>query len=240
MPANSGTEDRSTFSLAAVLVAVASFLIATICVVVVSSSDSLSAGSSVTAAAPIAVTLSEFKITPSMIHAEAGDVTLSITNGGTAVHNVSVTPRAKTPDIPAGATVPLELGKLAAGTYEVQCLIPGHADSGMKATLMVAAAGSDSSSSSSGDMAGMDMSSSATPSADDYAAMDKKMADGMAAGLDTFTKGNATQGVGGHLLPDHRSRRDQACSISRRRSSTGRSARQDGEGLGLQRMVPGP
>lgn len=200
MPASSGTEGRSTFSLIAVLIAVASFLIATISVVVVSSSDSLSAGAAATKAAPISVSLSEFKITPSTINAEAGDVTLSVTNDGTAVHNLSVTPGGqKTPDIPAGATVPFDLGTLAAGTYEVTCLIPGHADSGMKATLVVAAAGSGSSSSSS-DMAGMDMSGSSTPSAADYEAMNKAMTEGMAAGLDTFVKGGSTQGIGNQKL----------------------------------------
>ena len=199
MPAKSGTEDRSAFSLIAVLVAVASFLIATVCVVVVASSDSLSAGSTVAAAGPIPVTLSEFKITPSTINATAGNVTLSVTNGGTQVHNLSITPGGqRTPDIPAGKTVTLDLGKLAAGTYQVQCLVPGHADSGMKGTLVVAAAGSSAAGSSSTSMAGMDMS--ATPSADEYAAMDKTMADGMAAGLDTFVKGNSTQGVGNQKL----------------------------------------
>jgi len=46
----------------------------------------------------------------------------------------------------------------------------------------------------------MDMSGSATPTAEEYAAMDKKMADGMAAGLTTFTAGNSTQGVGNQKL----------------------------------------
>ena len=46
-------------------------------------------------------------------------------------------------------------------------------------------------------MAGMDHS---TMSDGDYAAMDAKMAEGMKTNLDTFVKGNATQGVGNQKL----------------------------------------
>ena len=194
------TGGPDSFPMIAIMISLGAFLLAGICVAVVSSHSS-SSSSSVTAAGPIPVTLTEFKITPAAIEATAGDVVLSVTNSGTTAHNLSVTPGGqKTPDIPPGKTVPLDLGKLAAGTYQVECLIPGHADSGMKATLVVCAAGASGGSSSADPMAGMDMSASATPGADDYAAMDKKMSEGMAAGLDTFVKGDATQGVGNQKL----------------------------------------
>ena len=56
-----------------------------------SSSDSLRARSTA-AAHRSRSTLSEFKITPATIEAAAGNVMLSVTNGGTMVHNLSVTP----------------------------------------------------------------------------------------------------------------------------------------------------
>ena len=134
-----------------------------------------------------------------MIHASAGNVVLSVTNSGTIVHNLSVSPGdMKTPDIPSGATVTLDLGTLAEGTFEVECLIPGHADSGMKATLMVTAG--DSSSARASTDTTMAMGSSATPTDADYAAMDQTMNEGMAKGLATFTDGGSTQGLGNQKL----------------------------------------
>src|SRR3954451_8291689 len=114
MPANPGLGDRSPFPLIAILVSLASFLFATICVVVVSS-NSTSAGTTAVAA-PIAVNLSEFKISPSAMQAAAGDVTMTITNSGTMVHNVSVSPGGgHSADISPGKTATLDLGQLAAG-----------------------------------------------------------------------------------------------------------------------------
>jgi len=194
----SSTNDRSMVSVFAILLALVAFGISTLGIAVFRNSDG---GSVTTQAAPIAVSLSEYKIAPATITAPVGHVQLSVTNAGTMVHNLSVTPGGKrTPDIPAGGTVTLDLGTLAAGTYQVECLVPGHADSGMKATLVVSADASASGSAASGStgMAGMDMS--ATASADDYAAMDKKMTEGMAAGLATFVKGDATKGVGNQKL----------------------------------------
>jgi FtsP/CotA-like multicopper oxidase with cupredoxin domain/plastocyanin len=195
----------SFFSYIAVLFAGTALFFACIGLVAVSTTDA--PGTSVSAAAaPVPVTLSEFKITPATINAVTGDVQLSVHNGGTMAHNLSVAPSGKrTPDIQPGGTAVLDLGNLAAGSYQVQCLIPGHADSGMKATLVVADASSTGAASGSASMAGMDMSQSgattdSTPSAADYAAMDQKMADGMKAGLDTFTKGNSTKGVGNQKL----------------------------------------
>jgi len=188
-------------NLIAVCFSVGAFLVAALGLVVMVTSESGSANSSVSAgstaaAAPVPVTLSEFKITPETITVPAGNVTLALSNTGSQVHNFTVPDlNKKSKDIKAGGTDSLDLGQLKEGaTYAVNCAIPGHADSGMKGTIKVVAAGSTATAAAAtgtGSMAGMDMS---TP--EDYAAMDARMEKGMAAGLKTFTGGNATKGVG--------------------------------------------
>ena len=193
-------EDRSFFSFFAAFTSVAAFLLAALGIVVVSTYDPGSA--TVAAQAPVAVTLSEFAITPATISAGTGGVTLSITNTGAQTHNIEVKGvNKKTPDIAPGGTATLDLGKVAAGSYVVVCLIPGHEASGMTATLVVTEGGGTAAAAAtetaSGDMAGMDHSAMSEA---DYAAMDAKMAEGMAANLDTFVKGNATEGIGNQKL----------------------------------------
>jgi FtsP/CotA-like multicopper oxidase with cupredoxin domain/plastocyanin len=196
-----------------VLIALSAFAVSILCVVVVSTVGSGGSSSSTTSTGsePIVVTLSEFKITPATITAPPGPVKLLVSNSGSMTHNLSVSGGGRTPDIKPGGSAPLDLGSMKEGTYQVQCNIPGHADSGMKATLVIAkgatatAAGGGGSSSMAG-MAGMASAASGSgdssdnPSPADYAAMDQKMADGMKAGLATFTAGNATQGVGNQKL----------------------------------------
>jgi hypothetical protein len=184
----------------AIVISVAAFLIAALGIVAISVKSS---GSSSAAAGPttLSVTLSELKITPATLTAPAGPVTITVTNSGSMAHNLSIPSLgAKTADLAAGATATLKLGDLAAGTYEVRCEIPGHADGGMKATLTVSGAGggapSQAAAGADTGMAGMDHSSGTT----DWAAMDARMAKGMATGLDTFVKGNATKGVGNQKL----------------------------------------
>jgi len=190
-------EDRSTFSIFAAFTSVAAFLLATLGIVVVATYDP---GSAVVATqAPVAVTLAEFTISPSTISVGTGAVTLTVTNTGTQIHNLEVKGlNKKTPDIAPGGSATLDLGTVPAGTYVVVCLIPGHESSGMTGTL-VAAEGGGSASPAAGTetaMAGMDHSGADV----DYAAMDAKMAEGMAANLDTFVKGNATEGKGNQKL----------------------------------------
>ena len=189
-------EDRSMFSIFAAFTSVAAFLLATLGIVVVATYDPGSAA--VTAQAPVAVTLSEFKITPSTIAVGTGPVTLTVTNTGTQVHNLEVKGlNMKTPDIQPGGTATLDLGTVAAGTYVVVCLIPGHEASGMTGTL-VASEGGGTAAASGTETAMGDMPHSGDDV--DYAAMDAKMAEGMATNLDTFVKGNATEGKGNQKL----------------------------------------
>jgi uncharacterized cupredoxin-like copper-binding protein len=137
-------------TLFAVFTSVAAFLLATVAIVAQSSGSSTS-GSVAAGSGPIAVTLSEFKIDPAAMTASAGDVKLTITNSGTQVHNIQVAQlNKKSPDIAPGTTATLDLGTVPAGTYQVICAIPGHADAGMKATLTVGGSGSGENASPSG------------------------------------------------------------------------------------------
>ena len=73
---------------------------------------------------------------------DAGAVT--IRNTGTMVHNLAVRDTALvSPDLQAGGSATLDLGSLEAGTYELYCAIPGHAEAGMTASLTVGGSGGD-------------------------------------------------------------------------------------------------
>ncbi len=195
MPVTPQKADREVLTIFATLTSVFAFLFAAIGIAIVST-RSLSSSSVAATSAPVVVTLSEYKISPAVIRVAAGDVKLSITNSGSQVHNLAVEKYAKSKDIAAGQTIPLDLGEVPEGTYKVTCEIAGHVQNGMVATLVVGPAGSAPPAGGTDDMAGMDHSSGDM----DYAAMDIRMAAGMKVGLDTFTKGNSTKGVGNQPL----------------------------------------
>ena len=180
--ANTGRQRNQFLSTFAAFTAIATFLLATVAIVAVSSKTTATTS---TSSGPISVGLTEYAITPKALTASAGNVQLSVHNGGTMAHNLAVPSLSKlTRDLQPGDTAVLDLGTLKAGTYEVQCNIPGHADSGMTSTLTVTAAGATTGSGSTSDaaMAGMDMSGTSTDgAAPDYAAMDKAMEDTMKA-----------------------------------------------------------
>ncbi len=193
MPYTAEREKRMFGSFFAAGVAVVALLLATLGLFVERGSSASTA-----TAAPIAVGLSEFKITPTTINASAGHVTLALSNSGTQMHNLSIASLGKTSaEVQPAGSSSFDLGEVSAGTYAVICLVPGHAGSGMKATLLVSAAGSSSSNDSSAtSMAGMDM----TPGSTDWAAMDAQMHKGMEQGLAAFVKGGSTKGVGNQKL----------------------------------------
>ena len=113
------------------------------------------------------VELSEFKISGNLI-AAPGDVSLNITNEGAIAHDLVMKNGPRTAPIQPGESTTLELGRLAAGTYELFCDVPGHSDSGMRATLSVssAAVASSHTDRASGEV--------------DYAKLDKAMTDSIA------------------------------------------------------------
>ena len=135
------------------------------------------------------VSLTEFRITPSPIVAEADGV-LKVTNDGTTVHNLSIKGTdLKTPDLKPGQSATLDLGGLdPKQTYTVLCLIPGHADSGMKTTLSLGASAS-----------GMAMDNMDGMLANNDNA-DKMMADPTLAYVAQLKNGLNTKGVGAQVM----------------------------------------
>jgi FtsP/CotA-like multicopper oxidase with cupredoxin domain len=95
------------------------------------------------APASFAVSLTEFAISPAMIHAPAGQaLSFTVTNDGTAPHTFAVETAndvEATPQIQPGDTVTLEVPTLAAGDYKTYCTVPGHEEAGMVGSLMVRA-----------------------------------------------------------------------------------------------------
>jgi len=99
----------------------------------------------VEARSSFSVSLTEFAISPAMIHAPAGqELTFSISNDGSVPHTFAVDTGnevKETPEIQAGSTASLIVPALEAGDYRFYCTISGHADLGMEGSLMVAAGG---------------------------------------------------------------------------------------------------
>ena len=180
------------FGVAAVLALVLAFT-----AVVMAAGDDSSAGS-VSTAAPTHVSLSEFAIAPGAITVPEGS-SLHVTNDGATPHNLTVVDEGiATADLPAGGSEELDVSSLAVGTYDVVCLVPGHADSGMTGTLEVTAGGGEAASATgeSSDMAGMDMSGSTSDAMTeaDYQAM----SDAMNATISEFPA--ETAGLGNEVL----------------------------------------
>jgi FtsP/CotA-like multicopper oxidase with cupredoxin domain len=127
------------------------------------------------------VDLTEFAIEPTTIHARAGaPIELDVHNNGRAIHNLAVQGAEGTEMLQPGTKTALEVGPLAAGNYELVCQVPGHADQGMKATLVVAD--------------GRDAAGSVTQPAMDAAQMDREYL----AGVKAFPA--KTKGIGGQRL----------------------------------------
>ena len=138
------------------------------------------------ASSAVSVSLKEFAITPAAVTVASGG-SLTVTNDGHVPHNLSVEGTSlRTPDIAPGQSASLDLASLKAGSYKILCLIPGHADSGMRATLEVTGGGASGSATSTDHMAG-----GASP-AMDYATMTKDMLATMAA-FPAKTKGVGNQ-----------------------------------------------
>jgi plastocyanin len=155
---------------------------------------------------PVAVTLADFKIEPKEFSVAAGG-TIAVTNDGATPHNLAIEGSGlRTEAIEPRASSELQIAGLAPGTYKAFCEIPGHREAGMEATVTVTE-GAASSSSSSGDMAGMDHGSSS--SASSGSSGDTMTADQMDEVMAAVTKKfpAATKGVGGAdlaptVLPD--------------------------------------
>ena len=114
------------------LVALA-ILVAVVGAVSAGQDDGAAAGGEATV---VEVSLSEFTIGGSLV-APPGPVRLQVRNAGTMLHNLAFDDLLRTAFLDVGASEALDLGTLAAGEYEILCEVPGHAASGMTATLLV-------------------------------------------------------------------------------------------------------
>ena len=113
--ATTGRQRNQFLSTFAAFTAIATFLLATVAIVAVSSKTTATTS---TSSGPISVALTEYAITPKALTASAGDVQLSVHNGGTMAHNLAVASLSKlTRDLQPGDTAVLDLGTLKAGTY---------------------------------------------------------------------------------------------------------------------------
>jgi FtsP/CotA-like multicopper oxidase with cupredoxin domain len=146
----------------------------------------------VAAPASFDVTLTEFAISPEMIHAPSGqDLAFSVTNDGTMPHTFAIDTGGElieTPELQPGETQALEVSALDAGEYQTLCTISGHAGLGMTGTLMVMAEGVVA--------AGASGTAGATGS---HATMTvEEMLDGHREGVEAFPA--ETQGLGNRPL----------------------------------------
>ena len=98
-------------------------------------------GGSAQPAGSIKVVLADFSFTPSDIQAQAGSREFYLVNEGKSSHDMTITDSsgkqlARSELVQPGNSGTLQV-TLSAGTYNVFCSQPGHADAGMKATLTV-------------------------------------------------------------------------------------------------------
>ncbi|HEY6634091.1 MAG TPA: multicopper oxidase domain-containing protein [Acidimicrobiia bacterium] len=128
---NSKTFDRALWLMAffavvtAVLAAVAAFR-----------SDGDTAQAAGVEEVSASIELTEFSITGDLT-VDPGNLTITLTNSGTMIHNLVFEDGLRSVDVSPGETVTLEVGELAPGTYVVFCDIAGHRAAGMEAFLVV-------------------------------------------------------------------------------------------------------
>ena len=170
-----------------------------------------------------AVSLSEFKISPSVIAVDNGG-SLTVKNAGTATHNLAVKDTSlKTPDIAPGSSAHLDLSSLKTGMYTAFGQIPGHAGAGMTAMLHVGLGGASGTATAG-------VSTAANDQAD---ATMKKPVDTYVAQL---KNGPNTEGVGNQLLaPKVLSDGTKEFDLTAKVTRLGGVTRQDRAGLDVQR-----
>jgi FtsP/CotA-like multicopper oxidase with cupredoxin domain len=145
-------------------------------------------GSSSNGEAVARIVLSEFAIKGDL-EVPPGTVTFDIVNEGSQVHNFAIRGGQSTADIQPGAGGSLRVTGVLPGEYEAYCTISGHADSGMKAPLVVregAVVSGGRDMAGHGNAAGEEM---------DFAKLDATMEESMMAYLDPEVRAlDAVQG----------------------------------------------
>jgi uncharacterized cupredoxin-like copper-binding protein len=89
----------------------------------------------------IKVSLTDFAITPATLAAKAGSVVFYVTNDGKTPHNLALFDSTKkdaghTADLSPGQAAVLTV-TLVAGSFHIDCSLPGHESLGMSGTLTV-------------------------------------------------------------------------------------------------------
>lgn len=101
------------------------------------SNDSRPAPPAFEDAVDVTVTLDDFAFSPADLTVTAGQVNLTLTNTGAAVHDLTIPDLGISVQASPGETVTTGLDFTTPGTYETLCSIPGHASLGMTGTLVV-------------------------------------------------------------------------------------------------------
>jgi plastocyanin len=187
-------DDEQGYGLATVIFTLLAVILAfcALAVAAAAMSKSNDAETAATKASGTPVTLSEFKIDPSMLDVSPGG-TMTVRNSGSAVHNLRVAGSdLGTKDLQGGESASLDLSSLDPGNYTVFCSIPGHRAAGMEAMLMLGTMG-DSASARSNRVAGGEN----TPQNDQLDQQQKAPVD---AYVGQLKNGANTEGVGAQLM----------------------------------------
>jgi manganese oxidase len=168
-------ESSKVFDRIAVLVAAIGVLVMVAVLVLVVRGPSAS-GAPIDSS-EVGIELNDFTISGDLA-APAGAVSLRVINAGHVAHNLSLVGGPSTPDLDAGERATLNLGELAAGSYQLICAVPGHESAGMSATLTVGE--------------GAVAQDHAGHGTVDYAAMDQAMTDSVLA-FPAATEGRGNQ-----------------------------------------------
>lgn len=149
-------------------------------------------------AGPVAVELSEFKISGDLTVGSGG--TLDVTNAGSQIHNLVIDGDGSTSDLNSGDSESLTVA-VDPGTYTVYCSISGHREAGMEAELTVTEGGGAAADSGSTSDSSSMQHSTDEMTIDDYVAMDQRMLDSFTPFVDVVTSGEPnTKGIGNQEL----------------------------------------
>lgn len=108
-----------------------------------SMASSMEMTTTTTAAKPagaVEVDLSEYMFDPSTVQVKAGDVTFYLVNKGTIPHNFAIKLASgwdASPDVDVAQSATFVVKGLTPGTYDTECTVAGHAQSGMVGKLVV-------------------------------------------------------------------------------------------------------
>jgi manganese oxidase len=191
--------------------------------------DRATASKGAAAAEPAMATLSDLKITPSVINATtAGGV--HAMNTGAVQHNLAVEGASlTTPMIGPGGSSLLGLSALDAGDYTLYCTVPGHREAGMTATLHLSAGAEGG----SGDAPTHDPGAGSMAMTPEQ--MDKAMKDSIGA-FPAKTEGLGAQVLAPEVLADGTKQFELTTSVTQWEVSPGKKV----DAMTYNGTVPGP